>query len=471
MTKLLLLLSLPLPALYVMAIAGDEGLPGLTTIFFPFIIIIVLVMLNGLFVASEFALIGVRPTQMEQMVNEGKHAANYILNILRSQDAQKHYIATAQVGISLASLGLGMYGEPQIAHFIEPYLARLLQVDAHDAMVITVGYLISVALLTYIHIVIGEMIPKSVALSAPNRAAVSITPFMRLMETIFTIPVRLLNALGAIILRLHRIPPAEGHARLHSAEELELIVEESAESGQLNDNEEEMISNIFDFSERHVHHMMTPRPKIQAISHDTPLSRLLKLVSESNYSRFPVYEADLDHIIGVLHLRDLVAHKMQQKGKFDIRLLLRPMPVIPEHYPAKKLLRAFKYRRMHIAIVLDEYGGTAGLVTLEDLVEEVVGEVRDEFDRESEPVVHLAPGVLEVAGDFLIEDLQEFVDLGYLNMHNLDTVGGLIMTKLGRLPKVGDKVIFRKNIQISVLAVDGRALARAKIEYPAPGEE
>jgi CBS domain containing-hemolysin-like protein len=274
------------------------------------------------------------------------------------------------------------------------------------------------------------------------------------------------------LLNLFRIPPAEPHARLHSPEELELLVSESVEGGLLDKSEEEIIRNIFDFGERQVHQVMTPRPRVEAIAHDTPLPELLKQMAESKYSRLPVYEEDLDHIIGMLHVKDLVRYQSRLKGTFDIRLLLRPVHVIPENYPVGKLLTTFKRQRIHLAIVLDEFGGAAGIVTLEDLVEEVVGEVRDEFDLESEPIVQLAPGVIEVLGNYLIEDLEEHINLGSKeDLPDVDTVGGLVMTELGRLPQVGDQVAYSNNIHFTVLAVEGLAVARARIEYPTVRDE
>jgi CBS domain containing-hemolysin-like protein len=469
---LLLAFSLPLPGFFVAAVVTEGELPSLGVLIIPIIIIIFLVILNGLFVIAEFAIIGVRPSQMEHLANEGNWTAKSVLTILRSTDKQNRYIATAQLGITLASLGLGMYGESQIAHFIEPYLARLLGVAPHEALVTTIGYLIAVSLLTYLHVVGGEMVPKSLALAAPTRAVFAVSQPMQLMQTIFALPVRLLNGLGNVLLNLFRIPPAEAHARLHSPEELELLVLESVEGGLLNESEEEIIRNIFDFSERQVNQVMTPRPRVEAIAHDTPLPELLEQMAESKYSRLPVYEEDLDHIIGMLHVKDLVRYQSRMKGAFDIRLLLRPVHVVPENYPVEKLLTTFKHQRIHLAIVLDEFGGTAGIVTLEDLVEEVVGEVRDEFDLESEPIVQLAPGVIEVAGNYLIEDLEDHLDLGSEeDLPDVETVGGLIMTELGRLPQVGDKFTYPDNIHFTVLAVAGLAVARVRIEYPTIRDE
>jgi CBS domain containing-hemolysin-like protein len=227
----LLIVSLPLPSLLVAAVVTEEGLPGLQTLIVPFLVIILLVILNGLFVWAEFALMGVRPTQMEHVANVGNRSANYMLAILRSAEAQERYIGAAQVGISLASLGLGMYGEPQISRFVEPYLARLLGVDPHETLTITLGYLGAVGMLTYLHIVVGEMVPKSLALGRPAMAALAIAPFMRLTQSVFDWPVRILNSVGTGLLSLFRIPPAESHARLHSPEELVLVVSESAKGG------------------------------------------------------------------------------------------------------------------------------------------------------------------------------------------------------------------------------------------------
>ena len=447
--------------------AGELPHPGVLVV--PALVIVILIIFNGLFVAAEFAIIGVRPTQMEQMANDGHRVAKIILTILRSSDKQNRYIATAQVGITIASLGLGMYGESQISHFIEPYLARWFGIDPHDAIIVTIGYISSVTLLTYLHVVAGEMIPKSLALTAPDKAVLGVARPMAAMQTILAIPVRFLNWIGMLLLSLFRIPPVEGQERLHSPEELELIVHESAREGLLEPAEEEIIRNIFDFVEREVHQVMTPRPRIQAISNEMPLPALLKLVTESNYSRFPVYEGDLDHVIGIVHIKDLVRQHLRSKGNFDIRLLLRPVHVVPEHYPVKKLLIAFRHRRYHMAIVLDEFGGTAGVVTLEDLVEEVVGEVRDEFDQENEPLVQITAGELEVSGDYLLEDLADYVYLGETEeLPDVDTIGGLIMAILGRVPQPGDEVRLKNQVKLTVLAVTGLAVARTRVEYPVP---
>ncbi len=464
----LFMLSLPGVLVFSAAMAGEE-LPGLGALLLPVIIIILLVLANGFFVAAEFSIIGVRPSQVDQMVNEGVSRAKNIQSTLDSPRKQDHYIATAQLGITIASLGLGMYGEPKIAEFIEPYLTTAFGQEPDVALVHTISSIIALSLLTFLHIVIGEMVPKSIALASPYRSVITVSQAMRVSEAILNIPVRALNGIGRWLLKIFQIPPAEGHARLHSAEEIELIVSESAEGGLLMEDEEEMIRNIFEFGNRLVGQVMTARPKVQAIPHDIPADDLIKLVTTSRHSRFPVYEEDLDHVVGILHLKDLIQQKLQREEELDLRLILRPAPAVPEDQPVERLLAAFKRQRIHMAIVLDEFGGLAGIVTLEDLVEEIVGEVRDEFDLEKEPLVELAPGELEVAGTYLVDDLTNYVYLGDAEeLPDVETIGGLIHTWLGRPPQIGDQVQHPNNSQIflTVTDVDGLAVSRAKVVFP-----
>ena len=470
MTKLFLaILSLPVPILLVIAGLSEAELPGLGSFFIPLVLITLLIIVNGFFVMAEFALMGVRPSHMEYLANEGHRLAKIVLPVMRTPERQNHYFATAQLGITLASLGLGMYGEPQLSQFIEPYLAALVGMSPHDTLITSIGSIVAVSLLTYLHIVCGEMLPKSIALTMPKRAMFAVTHPMRWLQVVFSMPVFLLNGIGTLLLRLFRVPPAESHARLHSPEEIELIVSDSVEGGLLSDDEMRIIRNIFDFGDRQVHQVMTPRPRIEAIADKMPLPELLSQIAQSGHSRFPVYKGDLDNIIGVLHIKDLVRYQLKMKNQLDLRLLLRPMPVVPEHYPVEKLLVTLKRQRIHMALVLDEFGGTAGIVTLEDLVEEVVGEVRDEFDQEIEPIIQLAPGLIEVAGDYLIDDLKTLIDLGpEKDLPDVETVGGLLMTELGEIPKIGDQIRYDDNIRITVLAIDGLTITRAQIEYPAP---
>ncbi len=463
----LLALSTPGVMLLIAAAAAGGELPSPQTLLLPTLVIAVLVFLNGVYVAAEFAINGVRPTQVEELSEAGNRTAQIVVDTLDSAPKQSMYIATSQLGITLASLGLGMYGEPQISHFIEPFLAQWLHVEPEASIVNTIGYIVALSMLTYLHVVLGEIVPKTIVLNNPAAAALALAQPMRITEFIFSVPVRVLNGLGNGLLRLMKLPPGDG--RLHSTEELEQIVTESAEGGLLNEEEEDLILNIFTFGERQVHQVMTPRPRIEALAIDTPLDELMDTITNSQYSRFPVYEEDLDHIIGILHLKDVIRQQLLQNTPFNLKFLLRPVPSVPEHYPAAQLLNAFKRRRLHMAIVLDEFGGTAGIVTLEDLVEEIIGEVRDEFDKkEEDPLIELGPGSLEVSGQYLLEDLEDYVHIGTATeLPDVETVGGLIITALGRPPQIGDKLTLN-GINFTVISIDGLAVERVRIDFHPP---
>ncbi len=471
MTKYLLL-TMTLPGFGILATAAAEEATGsaVAALLVAMVVIILLVLLNGLFVMAEFAIIGVRPTQLEQMVDEGVGQAKGVLTIVESRQKQDQYIATAQLGITIASLGLAMYGEPQIAHFVEPYLEDLWFEPSHE-LVGSIGYVIALGLLTYLHVVIGEMVPKSLALTDAPRMVLLLSRPMAIARWILSYPVRILNRVGVSMLRLFRVPPAEGHERVLSPEELELIVTESTEGGLLNAEEQEMILNIFDFSDRTVSQVMTPRTKVEAIPLDVSRQEILKIVTDSRHSRFPVYDGDRDHIVGILHLKDLVKQTLRSESRFDLRLILRSAPAVPEDLPVQTLLAAFKRQKLHMAIVLDEFGGMDGIVTLEDLVEEVVGEVRDEFDQEKEPYVELGPGLIEAEGEYLVDDFDDGFWGNEEELPDVETVGGLVISKLGRPPVAGDEVIYNDKIQIRVLAVEGRAVSRVLIEFPDPEKQ
>lgn len=473
MNRAIFMLSLPVFFILSLQSSADD-LPSLVGIIVPLIIIMLLILINGFFVAAEFAIIGVRPSQVDQMVQEGETKAEVVQEVLDSPGRQDRYIATAQLGITVASLGLGMYGEPRLAEFIGPYLNELFRTQVSDALLHTISTVIALGFLTYLHVVIGEMVPKSIALSTPDKAVLTLSRPMGVAQRILGIPVRALNWIGRLLLKVFKIPAAEGHARLHTAEEIELIVSESAEEGLLLEEEEEMIRKIFDFSDRQAGQIMTPRPKVQAINYDLPIEELLSDVISSRHSRFPVYRGDLDHVIGILHVKDLVQQQIKRSGDLPLADILRPAPAVPEDLPIERLLADFKSQHNHMAIVLDEFGGLAGIVTLEDLVEEIVGEVRDEFDLESEPLVELGPGVLEIAGNYLVDDLLDFVFLGpEESLPDVETVSGLIHTWLGRPPQVGDTIEAAEaaEVKFTVLDIDGLAVARAKVEFPARKSE
>ncbi len=428
---------------------------------FSFVVIALLILINGLFVAAEFSIIGVRPSRVEQLARQGNRAAQWVREILTNRSSTDRYIATAQLGITLASLGLGMYAEPAIAHLIEDPLHDWFGLEG--TIVHTISFLFALMLITYLHIVIGEMVPKSLALQRAERTVLVLSAPMRLAGRLLSIPVTLLNRIGLFTLKLLRVPPPGKDSRLYSLDELELIVSESFAGGLLDEREQELVANILDFTEERVEQVMMPRTLMTAIPVIIDEAELLSLIPSTPYSRLPVYEASIDNIVGILHLKDFVRQQLAG-DPFDLRALLRQVPFVPENLPVKSLLANFKRLHQHMAIVIDEHGGTLGLVTLEDLLEEVVGEVRDEFDvGEEEPLTLVEPGHVVALGTAQLEELRAYVPLPEYK-HDVQTVGGLILAELGRRPEAGDELL-AGSVTFRIKEVEGLIIKRVSIHY------
>jgi CBS domain containing-hemolysin-like protein len=431
-----------------------------------FVIIILLVLINGLFVAAEFAIIGVRPSRVEQLAREGSRSARWVRQVVSDRTKTDAYIATAQLGITLASLGLGMYAEPAIAHLVEGPLQRWFGLS--EGAIHTASFLLALGLVTYLHVVVGEMVPKSLALQNAERTVLMLTNPMRVMGKVFGPAVSALNRIGLWTLRLLRVPPPGHGSRLYSLDELEMIVSESYAGGLLEGREQELVANILDFGQERVVQVMTPRPMMVAIPVTIGEEHLLEIYDHTPFSRLPVFGRDIDDVLGILHLKDLVRQQLSGKA-FDLRALLRQVPFVPENLPIQTMLASFREQHQHMAIVIDEHGGTLGLVTLEDVLEEVVGEVRDEFDLEEEdPLVVLEPGHLLAQGTVLIEDVAELAPLGP-HEYDVHTIGGLVLAELGRRPEVGDEVTFGR-VTLRVEGMDGLTITLVSARYPAREE-
>lgn len=428
----------------------------------PLGIILLLVLVNGIFVAAEFSFIGVRPSRMEQLAEEGNQTAAIVEAVLGNPAQLDRYIATAQLGVTLASLGLGMYGEPSIAHHIDYALRHW--VGLHTSAIDTIGFLVGLALVTYLHVVLGEMVPKSLALQNTERAVFLLVRPMTFVQSVFSPVITALNKIGVGVLHLLRMPSPDKISRLHTPDELELIVSESVVGGMLEEQEQQLVARIFDFSERRVSELMVPRPRIDAVPVDISEEDLIARILASGHTRFPVYENDLDHILGILHLKDLVRQQLEDTP-FDLRALLHDAPRVPENLYAEALLSTLKRMHVHMAIVIDEYQGTAGLVTLEDLIEEVVGEVRDEFDvNEEADLVEVEPGHIVAQGTTRLYELESYFATNKRG-HDVETVGGLVLAELNRVPEVGDEVKL-DGVTFTVEAVDGLMIKRLSIRYP-----
>ena len=432
------------------------------TIVIDFLIIAGLILLNGMFVAAEFSIIGVRPTRITQLAQEGHGTAKRVQRILNNPAQVDRYIASAQLGITLASLGLGMIGEPAIAHLVEPLLHDVFGLS--EEIVHTVSFLFALALITYLHVVIGEMVPKSLALQSAERVVFALATPMFLMQRLFSWPITGLNMIGVLVLKFLRVPPPTEGARLHTSDELELIISDSVVGGMVEEDEKELLHNILDFSDLTVGQIMIPRPKIDAVPVDISKETLFDTMFTSIHTRFPVYEGDLDHILGIIHLKDLV-HFHLDDAPFDLKSLIHEMPFVPESLPAGELLQMLTHR-IHMAIVIDEYGGTAGLVTLEDLIEEVVGEVRDEFDLDEQDHITLVkPGHLVVLGTTRLDELEKFIPaFDFEHKEDVDTIGGLMVSNMPLPPQIGGEVVIN-DIRFRVESVNGLAVEQVAVFF------
>lgn len=441
---------------------------------FPIIIITILVLLNGLFVAAEFCIISVRPTRLAQLSSDGNQTAHQVKHIVDDPTMLDRYIATSQVGVTVASLSLGMYGEHTVASWLLGPLEHWLHFS--EATAHSIAIVVAVSLLTFAHVVVGEMVPKSLALQYAERTALGIHRLMLFMKRLFYPMVIILNSIGNMLLWLLRVPQTSTHRRLYSPEELEMVVTESHKGGLLGDDEQQIIQKIFDLDERRVGQVMTPRPRIVAIPVDISEEELRTTIASSPYSRFPVFQDDMDHIVGLLLMKDFVKQQLDPDTPFDLKSLLRHMPAVPEAMSADRLLAAFKHSHIHMALVFDEYGGTAGVVTLEDLVEEVMGEVRDEFDQiEQPPFREVEPGVLMARGDLMLDDLLDIApeslpESDSDELPDVDTVGGLVVSLLERPPDPGDQVTLQ-NTTFTVEGVSGYAIKMVRIEFHSPDEQ
>ena len=420
-------------------------------------IILLLVVANGLFVAAEFAIVGAPRASIEHQADHGSRLARRVARILNDPRQQDRYIATTQVGISVASLGLGMYGEQVLAKWIAGWLEPLevsRWIAAH-----ALASVVAVAFLTYLHIVIGEMVPKALALQRAGRTVLYVSPVIQALEiAVFPVVVGL-NGIGNWMLRLIGVRRQEaGTDRYHTTEELQYIVEESHEGGQLRSESGRILRELFEFGDLTAGQVMVPRVQLVGIAVGTEPDALRAIVRDYAHTRYPVYAGDLDHIVGSLHIKEVLDHlvRSQPVTARDARRL----PYVPGPAPLDEVLAAMRRHRAQMAVVMDQHGGTAGLVTVEDLFEEVVGTIEEGHGRTS--IVREGPGRLRVRGTVRLEEAAEA--LGCTLEHSkVTTVSGLVLLLVGRPAAVGDVVTWN-NVRIEVTAVAGRGVGDAVIQ-------
>ncbi len=426
-----------------------------------------LVLLNGFFVAAEFALVSVRRTRIEQLVNSGSAMARRVQRALSQLDA---YIAATQLGITMVSLALGAIGESVISPIFEPLFDRLLPSEGALITSHVASFIFSFALTTFLAIVFGELVPKNLALQRTEQTALLLTPPLNVFLTIFKPIVLFLRWVGSLILRALGLDP-KAHTSVHSVEELELIVHSSREAGLLEEQQEHMVAGVFEFSERRASRVMTPRTELHAVPVTISLYDLVDEAANGTHSRLVIYENDLDHVLGVIHAKDVlrtIQHHLdaiaakEPVPDFDIRAMLRKVPFFPESLPLDELMAELRRQRAQVAVMVDEFGGTAGIVTLEDLLEEIVGDVADEFDLAGETVVEQPDGSYLVDGLMAVEEVDERFALG-IEEPFYDTIGGYIFGQLGRAASVGDEVQAPSGRWLRVAELDGLRVARVLI--------
>lgn len=382
------------------------------------IITLALVLLNGFFVAAEFAIVKVRSSQIAlEKGNLSKSAAENIINNLDG------YLAATQLGITLASLGLGWVGEDVMSEIILRTMSAL-GLTLSESLAHSISLPIAFAILTILHIVFGELAPKSLAIRYPASTTLKISLALRVFYMIFKPFIWLLNGFANMILRLFGVKPIS-EQEIHSEEELRLIIAESEEGGAIEPEERELIQNVFDFDDRIVRQVMVPRVKISGLRAFFSLQEAMDVILKEGYSRYPVFENSLDEIIGIVHAKDVLTAYFQRTGK-NLKEVMRPAHFIPESKPIDALLREFQRRKTQMAIVVSEFGGTIGIVTLEDILEELVGEIQDEHDHEAQIVTLLDKQVYHVVAQSSIHDINKFIEVPFPESEDYETLSGMI---------------------------------------------
>jgi CBS domain containing-hemolysin-like protein len=432
------------------------------------VIIVVLLLLNGYFVAAEFALVRSRRTRLESMMRSGDSMARLVL---KATSNLARMLSASQLGITLASLALGALTEETLSVYFTRLVTRLpfaLELSVRVAL----GSMFAIAFVTYFHVVFGELAPRSVALTYPERVARWLVPPLFVFEYLMRPFAVTLSKSSELVLRAFGQKPQPLQESLHSPDELRILVEQSEESGVLETTDATLIEGVFEFSEKNAREVMTPRTDIDALSLDATLEETLTLVEESGRSRYPVYEDTIDNIVGLVLAKDLIpvlhTRRPSEAAPFALASIMRPVHVVPGPREVEEVLADFKRLKEHMAIVLDEYGGTAGLVTMEDLLEEIVGEILDEYDEPPEPAEREGLDLVIVPGNTNIGELNERYGLSVPD-ENYTTIGGFVFGALGRLPLVGDRVTAGGAV-FTVREMDGRRIESLAVDLHSAGD-
>ena len=397
--------------------------------------LVVLVLLNGYFVASEFALVSVRRTKIDQLVNENVSSARSVQAILKKLDL---YIASTQLGITMASLSIGFVAEPAIEHLIAPALKNA---GLEESTVKTISFATAFIISTILHIVFGELAPKTLALQRSEQTSLAVAVPLLIFTTIFRPVIISLNWLGNAVVKLFGLEPDTGHRAAYSSEEIRMIVDSSGQAGVFEQQAQEMLENVFEFQDTPVKAIMVHRTEVEAMEKGSSLREMVALRKKFSYSRLPVFDETVDNIIGIVHTQDALLH-VDELDSTTVDDLMRPAFFVPENMKVRDLFSSLKKQKSHMAIVVDEFGGMSGLVTLENVLEELVGDIYDETDEEEEDVERLSENEYLVEADLHIDDVETLLDieLDGRDSGEFETIAGYIFSKLGYIPQIGETV-------------------------------
>jgi CBS domain containing-hemolysin-like protein len=426
------------------------------------LLIVALIVLNAFFVVAEFALVRVRATRLEELVQQQNWRARIAKHAQQHIDA---YLNTVQVGITLASIGLGWVAEPWAAKQLQPLLT-LLGITSPRSVHLT-AFLIGYLTITFLHVVLGEMVPKSIAIRCTEPAALWTAPPLNLFHRLLFPLTWLMTGCASLVLRLLRIPPASPE-EAYSQEELRLLLASSRRSGALKDTEAELMEHVFSFGDKRAKDIMVPRVDMVYLSTTWSIEENLRIAEQYGFTRFPLCEGDPDKVIGIVHVKDL--YRAHQHGIDSLKHIARDCLIVPESKPIDELLREFQKQKMHMAIVVDEYGGTSGLVTIEDVIEEIVGEIYDEFEPIQPRIQKLGDNRYLVEANVELDELAKQLEVEVSKEDSaFETVAGYVMGKLTSIPRVGDRVTFG-NYEMQVVEMRGRRVHRVYVQPAHSGE-
>ncbi|HDR7792855.1 TPA: HlyC/CorC family transporter [Bacillus luti] len=425
---------------------------------FKLLMVAILIALTAFFVAVEFAIIKVRSSRIDQLVSEERRGALAAKKVTSNLD---EYLSACQLGITITALGLGWLGEPTIKHLLEPLF---LKIQLSPAISSTVSFIIAFAVITFLHVVIGELAPKTFAIQKAEQVSLLLSkPLIYFYRVMYPF-IWALNGSARIVTGLFGLPPASEHEVAHSEEELRLILSESYESGEINQREFKYVNNIFEFDNRVAKEIMVPRTEVVGLYEDEPFETHIKVIAQEKYTRYPVFGEDKDEIIGMVNVKDLFIRYMDgnRDEECSITPYTRPVIEVLENIPIHDLLLQMQRKHIPLAVLYDEYGGTAGIVTLEDILEEIVGEIRDEYDEdEHPPIEHISEGYKIVEGKVLISEINDLFGI-HLVAADVDTIGGWIMVQKQTVAE-GD-IIEQNGFYFKVLEKDMHQIKRVEIK-------